>query len=75
MEKFGLLLRAEKRSGPMGVKSQNFRGCLVEGSTDRTERQQTNSSRDSRDGVGWGRKCKLREIGVVVPLTSINTLP
>lgn len=71
MEKFGLLLRAEKRSGPMGVKSQNFRGCLVEGSTDRTERQQ----RNSRDGVGWGRKCKLREIGVVVPLASINTLP
>lgn len=72
MEKFGPLLRAEKRSGPMGVKSQNFRGCLVEGSTDRTERQQTNSS---RDGVGWGRKGKLREIGVVVPLASINTLP
>lgn len=31
MEKFGLLLRAEKRSGPMGVKSQNFRGCWWKG--------------------------------------------
>lgn len=56
MEKFGLLLRAEKRSGPMGVKSQNFRGCLVEGSTDRTERQQRDSRQTAETGLdGEGR--------------------
>lgn len=51
MEKFGLLLRAEKRSGPMGVKSQNFRGCWWKG-VQTEQRDSRETAETGLDGEG-----------------------